>query len=187
MRIDMSVETILKEFLNEPDSLPYMIHESAFIKTSLITFSQDVRDACEANLCGMYGKCWSCPPGVGKWQELRDHYKSYGHAFVFTTKHELEDSFDIEGMTEGRAEHNSTERAIEAALKKQDEKFEICGAEGCSLCEKCTYPNSPCRHPDLMHHSMEATGMNVVKLASDAGIHYMNGVNTVTYFSVIFW
>ena len=114
----------------------------------------------------MYGKCWSCPPGVGKWQELRDHYKSYSHAFVFTTKHELEDSFDIEGMTEGRAEHNSTERAIEAALKKHDEK---------------------CRHPDLMHHSMEATGMNVVKLASDAGIHYMNGVNTVTYFSVIFW
>ena len=90
-------------------------------------------------------------------------------------------------MTEGRAEHNCTERAIEAALKKQDEKFEICGAEGCSLCEKCTYPRAPCRHPDLMHHSMEATGMNVVKLASDAGIHYMNGVNTVTYFSVIFW
>lgn len=72
----MSVEAILKEFLSKPDSLPYMIHESAFIEPSVITFSQDVRDACEANLCGMYGKCWSCPPGVGKWQELRDHYRA---------------------------------------------------------------------------------------------------------------
>lgn len=127
--------------------------------------------------------CAGCTASVG---HVRPELEN-GRNCATTTKHELEDSFDIEGMTEGRAEHNRTERAIEAALKKQDEKFEICGAEGCSLCEKCTYPSSLCRHPDLMHHSMEATGMNVVKLASDAGIRYMNGVNTVTYFSVIFW
>ena len=183
----MSVEPILRKLSADSSSLPYPIHESAFLSPESITFSQDVRDACEANLCGMYGKCWTCPPGVGAWQELRDHYQKFSNAFVFTTKHELEDSFDIEGMIDGRIAHTSTERAIESVLFGQSERFEICGAEGCSLCEKCTYPDAPCRNPGLAHHSMEATGINVVKLAADNGIHYINGANTVTYFSIIFW
>ena len=183
----MSVEPILMQFLDAPTSLPYPIHESAFLTPAAISFCQEVRNACEANLCGMYGRCWTCPPGAGRWQDLRDHYQSYTHAFVFTTKHDLEDSYDVEGMTEGRQAHTRTERAIEAALLRQDKAFEICGAEGCTLCKTCAYPDAPCRHPDLAHRSMEATGMNVVKLAADTGIHYINGANTVTYFSIIFW
>ena len=101
----------------------------------------------------MYGKCWTCPPGVGLWEELREHYHSYAHAFVFTTVHPLEDSYDIEGMTKGRKQHTDAERAIEKLLVAEAEPFAICGAEGCSLCEKCTYPNAPCRHPELAHHS----------------------------------
>ncbi|MDD6203723.1 MAG: DUF2284 domain-containing protein [Firmicutes bacterium] len=183
----MSVEQILKNFLDRSESLPYPIHEAAFLAPETITFCQEVRDACKANMCGMYGRCWTCPPGVGSWQELRDHYLGYSHAFVFTTRHELEDSFDFEGMQKGREDHTGTERAIEAELLRQDEAFEICGAEGCTLCKQCSYPDAPCRHPDRIHLSMEATGMNVVKLAADVGIHYINGANTVTFFSVVFW
>lgn len=184
----MSIETVLYALQNDSSILlPYPIHESAFLIPSTIPFSAEVRKACEANLCGMYGKCWTCPPGVGLWEELREHYHSYAHAFVFTTVHLLEDSYDIEGMTEGRKQHTDAERAIEKLLVAEAEPFAICGAEGCSLCEKCTYPNAPCRHPELAHHSMEATGIHVVTLAADCGIHYHNGVNTVTYFSIIFW
>lgn len=183
----MSVEKVLRDVLSSQDGLPFPLHESAFLSPSLLTFEQRVRDACRANLCGMYGRCWTCPPGVGEWQDLRDHYYGYAHAFVFTTVHELEDSFDVEGMTEGRRVHNRTERAIESLLRAQEERFEICGAEGCTLCPSCTYPDAPCRHPDLIHRSMEATGMNVVRLASDVGIRYVNGENTVTYFSIVFW
>lgn len=183
----MSVELLLKQFRDNTLSLPYPIHESAFLSPRKILFCQEVRDACKANLCGMYGKCWTCPPGVGRWEELRDHYQSFANAFVFTTLHTLEDSFDVEGMSEGREAHKRTEQAMETALRSQAEPFEICGAEGCTLCKKCTYPDAPCRHPERIHRSMEATGIHVVKLAADCGIHYCNGVNTVTYFSIIFW
>ena len=70
----MSVEAILKEFLSEPDSLPYMIHESAFIEPSVITFSQDVRDACEANLrqvLVMSARSWKMAGTARSLQELR--------------------------------------------------------------------------------------------------------------------
>lgn len=113
----MSIETVLYALQNDSSILlPYPIHESAFLIPSTIPFSAEVRKACEANLCGMYGKCWTCPPGVGLWEELREHYHSYAHAFVFTTVHPLEDSYDIEGMTEGRKQHTDAERAIEKLL-----------------------------------------------------------------------
>lgn len=68
------------------------------------------------------------------------------------------------------------------------EPHELAGAGGCSLCgDACTYPDAPCRHPDRARRSMEACGMEVTTLAKDCGIHYMNGENTVTYFSILFW
>lgn len=109
------------------------------------------------------------------------------HAFVFTTVHPLEDSYDIEGMTEGREQHTGTERAIEKLLFVESEPLVVYGAGGCSLCEKCTYPDAPCRHPELVRHSMEGIGIDVVTLAADCRLHYHNGVHTVTYFSIIFW
>lgn len=183
----MSVETVLCALQKDCSSLPYPIHESAFLAPAAIPFSAEVRRACEANLCGRFGKCWTCPPGVGRWEDLRDHYHRYAHAFVFTTVHPLEDSYDIEGMTEGREQHTGTERAIEKLLFAESEPFVVCGAGGCSLCEKCTYPDAPCRHPELVRHSMEGIGIDVVTLAADCGLHYHNGVHTVTYFSIIFW
>lgn len=185
----MSIEQILRQLAEKPDSLPYPLWESAFLSPKTISFSEEVRKACEANLCGMYGKCWTCPPGVGHWQALQEQFQQYEHAFVFTTKHILEDSFDLEGMNEGRRAHTRTEHAIEIILRQQlqNDTFAICGAEGCHLCSACTYPDAPCRHPEAAHPSMEATGMDVVRLAADTGIHYINGTNTVTYFSILFW
>ena len=40
----------------------------------------------------------------------------------------------------------------------------------------------PCRHPDLAMSSLETYGINVSELAKAAGMKYINGQNTVTYF-----
>lgn len=182
----MSIESTINAVLADPSVLPHPIHESAFLDPGAITFSQKVRDACKANYCGNYGKCWVCPPGCGEWEDLREHFRAYAHAFVFTTKHDLEDSFDFEGMTEARKLHAQTERALEKRLKAEGVPFEMAGAGGCGICPTCAYPE-PCRHPELVHRSMEASGMDVVTLSRDAGIHYINGADTVTYFSIVFW
>ena len=69
-----------------------------------------------------------------------------------------------------------------------DEPHELAGAGSCTLCgDSCTYPKSPCRYPKRARRSMEACGMDVAALAKDCGINYINGENTVTYFSVLFW
>ena len=57
--------------------------------------------------------------------------------------------------------------------------------EGCGRCSECTYPDAPCRFPHLLHHSLEGYGFVVNKLATEAGVRYNNGANTVTYFGAL--
>lgn len=166
-------------------SIGTSVREYAWISPKDIPFSADVRADCERNFCGRYGKCWTCPPGCGDWESLRDMFRGYENAFVFTTCSPLEDSFDIEGMAEGRRLHADADDALAELLKGDD--FRLAGAGSCNICKKCTYPDSPCRFPDRARSSMEACGMDVVTLSKIAGINYINGQNTVTYFSAVFF
>lgn len=159
--------------------------QTAVISTQVITFSKDVVTACERNYCGQYNTCWTCPPAVGNIKMLEKKYKGYNKALVFTTLHKLEDSFDIDGMDNGRLEHQKIEKAATDCLSGY--KADWLGAGSCSICEKCTYPHSPCRFPDKAKSSVEACGIDVVHLAKICNINYFNGVNTVTYFSIIFF
>ncbi len=57
----------------------------------------------------------------------------------------------------------------------------IIGTGACTRCEKCTYPDKPCRFPDKMTSSMEALGMVVSDVCRDNGIPYYYGQGTITY------
>ena len=59
------------------------------------------------------------------------------------------------------------------------------GCEGCDICEKCTYPDAPCRFPEKAIPSIEACGISVVELSKLIGLNYNNGPCTVTYFCMI--
>lgn len=173
---DMNIE----KFLNNPGIFQYKL-----IETNEIPFSQAVVDMCKANRCGKYGTCWTCPPGVGNLNELESKIKSYKNACVFTCQYDLEDSFDFEGMIDGQKNAKKVLLRITESLRADGEKFMALGCEGCGLCEKCTYPDAPCRFPEKAVASVEACGINVVELARKAGINYNNGANTVTYFCII--
>ena len=88
-----AIETILRD-----PSLPFAVHELAWLDPREVPFDARVREMCASNRCGLYGKTWTCPPGVGEWEDLRDECRSYAHALVFTTKHVLDDDFDFEGI-----------------------------------------------------------------------------------------
>lgn len=158
------------------------IWQYAELKSSDLEFSEEVVAACRANYCGNYNKSWKCPPNVGKLEDLKAKYTAYENIFVFTTKHEIEDSFDIEGMFAARLKHDETEDIVRKILPKG---CEVLGAGGCNVCAKCAFPK-PCRFPEKAKTSVEACGINVVSLAKTAKINYTNGENTVTYFSVVF-
>lgn len=154
--------------------------ECAVIPTAGIIFSPELRKACEANVCGKFNKCWTCPPAVGPVEMLKEKILSFSHAFVFTTKADLEDSFDYEGMMRAKDLHNLATSKLHARFGKTNPVF---GAGGCAVCEACAYP-AACRFPDKAIPSVEAAGINVTELSRAAGVHYNNGENTVTYFSM---
>ena len=163
-----------------------LVRDIAVLDTADIPFSEEVVKACERNACGCYGKTWQCPPGVGTLEERIAVCRSYQTAIVFTTCHPLEDSFDIDGMHQGKIEHEkTTDRILEMLNAPLRERFLAFSAEGCHLCETCTYPDAPCRFPQKSRVSVEANGIFVVELARQCGIRYHNGSNTVTYFSML--
>ena len=161
------------------------VHEYAAVSPADIPLSVEVRRMCEANRCGLYGKNWCCPPGVGDWEALRDEYRAMSAAVVFTTKHDLEDSFDIEGMTAAKEAHRALDARVAERLHEAGIPHVLLGAGGCTLCKTCTYPDAPCRHPDRVIRPMEGCGIDVVSLSRIAGVKYNNGADTVTYFSLI--
>lgn len=160
---------------------------AAVIPADLICTDRSFRDMCLSNACGKYGKCWMCPPDVGDIDELMQCLKSYDHALVYQIVATLEDSFDFEGMMEARV------RASVFAQKLRDELTPVLPARnlhlsvgGCGVCKTCTKPEGkPCRHPHLAMPSLEAYGVNVSLLAKAAGMKYINGQDTVTYFGAV--
>ena len=83
-----------------------------------------------------------------------------------------------EGMTQFKMVCRNIDRQIRDYLKD----FLILSNEGCDMCTECTYPDAPCRFPEQAHGSLEGYGILVSELAGQAGIRYINGKNTVTYF-----
>ena len=72
--------------------------------------------------------------------------------------------------------------------------MEECGAEGlyilsteaCALCSRCTYPGSPCRHPDRMYPCVESHGIVVTALAERFHLDFLMP-NLVLWYSLLFY
>ena len=148
------------------------------------TYSE-IRDICRGNTCGNYGKTWACPPGSGTLEECREILRKYESAVVFSGKYGLEDCYDFEGMMRGHRSFKKLCDIIHKRISALGQKHLLLSNEGCTRCEKCTYPDTPCRMPELLFPSVEGFGINVSQLAAAAKIAYNNGVNTVTYLGVL--
>lgn len=163
------------------------VHEAAVVPVEKIVFSDEVREMCAVNQCGQYGKTWACPPGVGTVEECRERAMKYKNVVVFSTVSNLEDSFDWDGMMDAKKRHEEVSKKVREIFLEDRDDILMLSSEGCQNCKSCTYPDAPCRFPDQMFPSVESFGIYVNKEASAAGIHYINGANTVTYFSNIFF
>ncbi len=178
---------ILREFVAQHQQ-ELKIHQYGFTTTDQLSFGQEVRDLCEANSCGRYGRSWSCPPGVGSLESCKAKIMEYKNVFVYTTKHELEDSFDFEGMMQGKEDHEKISRHLLEAVKPflPGDHMAMTGGS-CSRCEPCTYPDAPCRFPEELTPTIESYGIRVNQLAQTVDVNYINGANTVTYFGCIIY
>ena len=155
--------------------------EFAVIATGDINFYPELLKACESNACGKYNKSWTCPPAIEPLEKQKEKITAFPRAFVFTTKFDLEDSFDYEGMVKAMECHRRLTDEMHERFAKTNPVF---GAGSCKTCETCAYPE-PCKFPEKIYPSVEAAGINVTELSRAGGIHYNNGPNTITYFSMI--
>jgi predicted metal-binding protein len=155
--------------------------EYAVVPTAAIVFSPELIKSCEANVCGKYNHCWTCPPAIGPVEQHKKLITAWVSTFVFTTMSALDDSFDYEGMTRAKDRHDQLTAEMHERFGKTNPVF---GAGACTICPVCAYPE-PCKFPGKIYSSIEAAGINVTDLSRAAGLRYNNGVNTVTYFSMI--
>ncbi|MCK9478604.1 MAG: DUF2284 domain-containing protein [Firmicutes bacterium] len=162
---------------------------ASIISTTEIPFDPELRKLCESNQCGNYGKSWTCPPDVGDVNELIKKAKSFDKALVFQTVSEIEDSYDFEGMMQGLKHHEDITKKIEKLVhNKIDAPVLQLSAGWCKVCDKCAkIDKKPCRHPEKAVASLESYGIFVSGLAEKAGMKYINGVNTVTYFGAFLY
>jgi predicted metal-binding protein len=160
---------------------------AAMLLVDQIVFEPSYRTLCEQNACGMYGKNWMCPPDVGEVHTLIAQAKRYRQALVYQLIESLEDSYDIEGMLRaGKRMNDLVQRVRRTLCPLLGNDALYLGAGGCRLCAACAKRDDvPCRHPDLAVASLEAYGVDVSRLAPLAGMRYINGENTVTYFAAV--
>lgn len=160
--------------------------KAAIIPVDKIKFSAEFRKACESNACGMYGRSWTCPPHVGAIEELIEKAKGYETALVFQLIGTLEDSYDFEGMMEVGQQMSDLTQAVHDSLLPEYPEALYLGAGGCKICETCAIrEEKPCRFPEKALPSLESYGIAVSQLASAAGMKYINGQDTVTYFGAV--
>jgi predicted metal-binding protein len=160
------------------------------VPVSDIPFDNEVRKLCEQNMCGCYGKSWTCPPAIGAVEELQSRLSAYTHSLIFYKVYPLEDSFDWEGMMTSVKNFQTKTFKLKKKIQEQTAApdFLLLGAGACQLCDSCTYPEQePCRHPDDALFSVESYGIDAMKMMMENGLKYNNGPNTVTYIGILFY
>jgi len=155
-----------------------------------VILSDEVRQLCEQNRCGRYGKSWVCPPAIKSIDEYRTEISQFESLVVVYNVYGLEDSFDWEGMMAGISDFRERLLSLKKELENEcsQSKFLLLGAGSCRLCEQCAYVDGEaCRRPDDVFISVEGCGIDVMRLMRDSGLNYNNGPNTVTYIGGIMY
>lgn len=174
-------KTLLEEQLRELPILEY-----AFFTTDELPFSERVRYVCRTQ-CPMYGKSWACPPAVGPVADCMQRCRSYPEGLLISTVAEVEDVTNLELTLATRAGHEAVTRQAQRLVRAQAQEVCVLSTEACTYCERCTYPDAPCRFPEKMFPCVESHGILVSTLAERLGLSYENGANTVTWFSVLLY
>lgn len=142
----------------------------------------EVRGMCAKNKCHRYDNSWSCPPACGTVEECEARMHGFEHGILVQSVGELEDEWDIEGMQE--VEKNHKERFDKAVMlwhEAHGGKLLPLTAGSCTRCKECTYPDAPCRFPDLQMQSMEAYCLLVSEICTLNGVPYNYGKNRLAY------
>lgn len=167
-----------------------LFDNAKMISFSKIPFRSEVRKLCKQNMCGNFGKSWTCPPAVESPEALQIQLSQFNKVMIVNKVYKLSDSFDWEGMQSGARDFQSKILKLKRKIRQTDPDvhFIALGAGICGICDTCTYEEQlPCRNPSDAIVSVEACGIDVMDMLKETGLSYNNGTNTVTYVGAVFF
>lgn len=174
----------------EPSLQGLGFHQYRQFDPGLIQFNHAFRDLCKRNTCGHYGKNHMCPPAVKEIDTWKQAIAAFDRALIVTKVYPVKNSFDSQAMRAGLADFQASLNAFnqEVRIEFPEYRFMVFGAGACTVCDPCGYgEGQPCRFPDRALPSLEACGIDVVRLSKSAEINYSNGKNTVTYIGTVLY
>ena len=179
-RSEKMTETIIR------NAYRVTLSEIGPVDISELEFEDWVRDFCK-NGCRSYNSSWACPPAVGTLEECRERCLQYRNMMLFDKCYKLSGSFDSIGVQNAMSDFKLIVDRYAELLSPILSRSLFLTNEGCTRCEKCTWPDAPCRFPEKLHHTIEGYGFNITKMARRAGLHYNGGPNTVTFFGAVLY
>ena len=173
----------LNELMDEAKAAGFS--QTGELNVEALVFMPEVRDMCAADRCRHYAKNWRCPPACGSLEDAAAEAAKYSCGVLVQTIGKMEDDFDYETIESTSKTHKENFDAFVKTLRDRFGADHVLpmGAGTCTLCEECSYPDAPCRHPDESISSMEAYGLWVSKVCELSNVPYNNGKQTITFTS----
>jgi len=162
-------------------ALDFGFSHAGLMEPAKLQVREEVRLMCAADRCQAFNRCWVCPPASGSLDENRRTLASYRSGLIVQTTGALEDPFDYDAMMALDAMQKDRLSEFREDLWPAYPDLIALGNGACTICDTCTYPAAPCRHPDLAVQSMEAFGLVVSDACEANGLGYYYGPNTITY------
>lgn len=180
MKFSEKIRTKIEQILAE-----YPIFQYGFLDISEIEFKEEVRHICKQE-CERYNTSWSCPPAVGTVKECRERCESYEKALLFTTLAEVSDISNMKETLATRREHEEIVHGICRELDAAGLERLALSSDSCAICESCSWPKAPCRHPDEMMPCIESYGILVTSAAEKLSMDFFYDSRTVVWYGMIF-
>jgi len=163
------------------DALDFGFSHAAMMVPAGLRVREEVRHMCAADRCQAYNRSWSCPPACGTLDDSRRALGTYRSGLLVQTTGDLDDPYDYETMMALGELQKQRLQSFRVRLRDRYPRLLTLGNGACTICAHCTYPDAPCRHPELAVQSMEAFGLVVSDVCTDNQLGYYYGPNTLTY------
>jgi len=163
------------------EALSFGFSHAGLMAVSTLVVRDEVRGMCAADLCHAFGRSWVCPPACGELDACREIIGRFSYGLIVQTTATLADPFDYDEMMAADDLQRQRVAAFQEVLRPTYPTMVALANGACRLCPECTYPNTPCRHPEKAMPSMEAFGLVVSDVCEANGLGYYYGPDTVTY------
>ena len=148
-------------------------YKAEVIDTDKICIDLGFRKYCEENLCGNYGRNYSCPPDCGTAYDMKGQIHRYENALVLQSRWEIDDVSNRENLRSVRLMHNNAMLRIVRQLKNEGYEGVMAGASECLLCDTCQkIKGGECLHPNERYSCLSAYCVNVSSLAKTCSMDY---------------